>query len=296
MNREEKLAEFSSLVRKLTPNLGITETVIPSLLLFRETQGHGREPAIYDAGIGICASGRKNLYLDNQCYEQSAGQFLAMFLPMAIECEVLEASEEEPLMGIGVFLDRHRLANLLLRMEQHRVPSDKPVSGKQTFNASGIISDAINDELLDTSIRIVKALQNPVEAALFGDQLIDELYFRILSYQSDGALNKLLQQQGQLQQISKAVEQVHRHLEKNFSVEELASIVNMSSSGFHKKFKEVMHLSPLQYAKQVKLGKAQNYLMEGDSVSEAGFKVGYNSPAQFSREYKRHFGEVPSAI
>jgi AraC-like DNA-binding protein len=69
----------------------------------------------------------------------------------------------------------------------------------------------------------------------------------------------------------------------------------MSSSGFYKSFQDVMHLSPLQYAKSMKLFRAQTLIQEGKSVSEAGYLVGYNSPAQFSREYKRHFGFTPSA-
>jgi AraC-like DNA-binding protein len=83
-------------------------------------------------------------------------------------------------------------------------------------------------------------------------------------------------------------------MSEQISVDELAALVSMSSSGFHKKFREVMHLSPIQYAKQTKLNRAQGYLRQGTTVSQAGSMVGYNSPAQFSREYKRHFGVTPS--
>ena len=79
------------------------------------------------------------------------------------------------------------------------------------------------------------------------------------------------------------------------SVEQLAEMVNMSSSDFYKNFKAVMHLSPLQYAKSVKLFKAQTLIQQGKTAGEAGYLGGYNSPAQFSREYKRHFGFAPSA-
>jgi transcriptional regulator GlxA family with amidase domain len=98
------------------------------------------------------------------------------------------------------------------------------------------------------------------------------------------------QQRGQFQEIARAVEHVHPNLSEQISVDELAALVNMSSSGFHKKFKEVVHLSPIQYAKQTKLKRAQGYLWQGKTVGQAGLMVGYNSPAQFSREYKRHFG------
>ena len=84
-------------------------------------------------------------------------------------------------------------------------------------------------------------------------------------------------------------------MEDIVSVDELASLTNMSTSGFRKSFREVMHMPPLQYAKSIKLNRAQILLREGKNASEAGYLVGYNSPAQFSREYKRQFGYSPSA-
>ena len=128
------------------------------------------------------------------------------------------------------------------------------------------------------------------------ESIIDEIYFRLLSSWQGGGLTHLLQQRGQIKQISKAVEFVHQNLDKTLSVEDMAGVVNMSASGFHKKFKEVMHLSPLQYAKSIKLNRAHNYILEGKSVSEAGYMVGYNSPAQFSREFKRLSGFSPSEL
>ncbi len=142
---------------------------------------------------------------------------------------------------------------------------------------------------------MLRTLDDPVETALPGESIIDEIYYRILSDEQDGALKILLRQQGQIQQISKAVEHLNENLNKNVPVDELAGLVGISSSGFHKKFREVRHLSPLQYTKLIRFNKAKTYIMEGKNVSEAGYMVGYNSPAQFSRAYKRQFGVSPSA-
>jgi len=90
------------------------------------------------------------------------------------------------------------------------------------------------------------------------------------------------------------VNYINDNLGENISVEELAARANMSVSHFHKNFKDVMHMSPLQYAKSMKLFKAQSLINEGKKASQAGYLVGYNSPAQFSREYKRLFGFAPS--
>ena len=162
------------------------------------------------------------------------------------------------------------------------------------MNPSGIFTAPLNDKLLDAVIRLLDTLNSPAEAAIVGEAVLDEIYFRILKYERSGTLPYLLQQQGQIQQIARAVEHVHRNLSEVISINELADLVHMSASTFHKKFREVMHLSPLQYAKQVKLNKAQGHILKGMSVNEAGYMVGYNSPAQFSREYKRYFGIAPS--
>jgi transcriptional regulator GlxA family with amidase domain len=91
------------------------------------------------------------------------------------------------------------------------------------------------------------------------------------------------------------VEHIHQNIDQPVSVEGLANMVHMGQTSFYENFKKVMHMSPLKYAKSIKLGRAQALIREGKKANEAGFLVGYNSPAQFSREYKRHFGFAPSA-
>lgn len=290
-DRQENMAELVNLIEKYCPQDGVFPTIINNLVTYRNSQRQQLNPQVYQPGIVIGAQGKKHVYLEGKKYDYNAGNFMTLFVPMPVECEILEASPEKPLLGVGIFFDRNRIANLLLKMDMVESPPVK----RDAINASVIFSGPIKDNLLDAAIRLLKTLKNPSEAAILGEAIIDEIYFRILSEEQGGALKYHLQQRGQIQQISKAVEYVHQNLDKPISVDDLADIVNMSCSGFHKKFKEVMHLSPLQYAKSIKLNKAQTYIIEGKSVSEAGYMVGYNSPAQFSREYKRHFGIVPSA-
>ena len=291
VDRSSRLTELGRLVRKHAPEDGLYQSALHHLVIFKESQSQGRTSWVYEPALIIAAQGRKNVYLDETRYEYSAGSFLALFMPMAVECEVLEASEEKPLLGIGIRLDRHRLAKLLLKMDSVEQTPIKP----GIMRTSGIFSAPINDNLLDATIRLLKTLDDPTETAILGDSIIDEIYYRILSDEQGGALKVLLRQQGQIQQISKAVEHLHENLNRNVSVDELAGLVNMSGSGFHKKFKEVMHLSPLQYTKLIRVNKAKTYIIEGKNVSEAAYMVGYNSAAQFSREYKRQFGMAPSA-
>ena len=287
-----RLSILGELIAKYTQHNGLNHTLINEVKIFRESRPHGRMSYMYEPALLIAAQGTKDIYLDGNRYTYSAGDFLALFIPMAVECALEKVSEERPLLGLGIRLDRHRLAKLLLKMDAIAQTPQKSV----VSNPSGIFSAPLNPDLLDACLRLLKTLDDPVEAAVLGEPIIDEIYYRLLSGEQGGALKILLRQQGQIQQISKAVEHLHENLDQPISVEELANLVSMSSSGFHKKFKEVMHLSPLQYVKLVRLNKANTYITEGKNISEAAYLVGYNSPAQFSREYKRQFGVTPSEM
>lgn len=290
-NRKEQMAELIELLEKNTPKEGICETNIDSLITFRGSEPHHRVPQVFDPGIIFAIQGKKNIYLEGKRYSYNSGNFLTLFAPLPVECEALEATPEKPILGAGIYFNQNRLANLMLKIDAIEQPKIKT----NKINPSALFIAPLDENMLDALERLLRTLNSPTEASILGETIIDEIYFRVLINEQRSGLIYLLQQRGQIKQISKAVEYVHQNLDKILSVEDLASIVNMSASGFSKKFKEVMHLSPLQYAKSIKLSKAKNYIMEGKSVSEASFMVGYNSPAQFSREYKRYFGVVPSA-
>jgi AraC-like DNA-binding protein len=228
--------------------------------------------------------------MHGQPYDYSAGRYLSLFLPIPLEVEVVEANPEKPLLMIGIKIDINKIANILLKMERGGKMPAKPTHP----NPSGIISEPINDNLLNPIIRLLRTLDKPTEQAILGDLILEEIYFRLICNDDTGSLQYLLQHRGQVQQISKVVEHIHQNLDEVVSVDALADMINMSTSAFRKTFRAVMHMPPLQYAKSIKLDHAQLLLREGKNASEAGFLVGYNSPAQFSREYKRHFGFSPS--
>ena len=285
-----KLDELVRLIDKHTPEDGLYDTPIEGLFTFRGSEPHEKTRIIYEPGIVFAAQGGKNVYLEGKRYDYEPGNFLTLFTPLPVECEVTEATPEKPLLGAGLYFDQNKLATLMLKME-----SVVPVrSDGLEIDPSAIFSAQLESKMLDAIIRLLNTLGSPSEAAILAAAIIEEIYFRLLTIWQGGELVHLLQQRGQIKQISKAVEFVYQNIDKALSVDDMASVVNMSTSGFHKKFKEVMHLSPLQYAKSVKLNRARNYIIDGRNANEAGFLVGYKSSAQFSREYKRHFGVAPS--
>lgn len=290
-NIAEKMAEFVSLLEQHTPQEGIHWSSIPSLGTYRQSQPDEERCAVYEPALFILGQGQKCCYVDDKVYDYSAGRYLCLVLPMPVEVEVVTATPEKPLLMAGIKMDLLRIANLLLKMDRVNPPPSKT----EANSASAILAEQLPETLLDAVIRLLRMLDNPVEAAVLSDAVLDEIYFRLLSNDRTGSLRRMLAHRGEVQQISKAVEHIHQNLQTVVSVDELAGIVNMSTSGFRKTFKDVMHLPPLQYAKALKLNRAHTLLKEGKNASEAGYLVGYNSPAQFSREYKRQFGVSPSA-
>ncbi|UCC52919.1 MAG: AraC family transcriptional regulator [Anaerolineaceae bacterium] len=288
---EEKMATFTALLEKHTTQEGLNLTDIPDVITYRESHIPDRCALVYESAVMILGQGKKHCYVDGQTYDYSVGNYLSLYLPMPIEAEVVEASPEKPLLMAGVKIDLVRIANILIKMDQ---AGQQPTKA-ETSAPSAISSKPVSDELLDAVIRLLRTLDDPLERAVLGDSILDELYFRLICDDKSGSLQRLLQHRGQVQQISKAVDHIHKNMGEVVSVDELASLSNMSASGFRKSFREVMHMPPLQYAKSIKLNRAQILLREGKNASEAGYLVGYNSPAQFSREYKRQFGYSPSA-
>lgn len=286
-----KFEHLFTLMEQHSVEEGITFSAVEGFGTYKASQTSDRKPALDQPALWIIGQGKKVCHVGERQYDFTAGNVVVLFYPMAVEAEVVEASPEKPLILAGVLIDMARMADVLLRVDKVAGAGPKPV----TANSSGIFSIPLDDNLMDPIIRLFETVADPVDAAVLGDSIIDEIYYRLLMDERGGELRYLLQQRGEIQRISKAVEYIHSNVDKPVSVEKLADMVYMSRTSFYENFKNVMHLSPLQYAKSVKLHKAQVLIQEGKKANETAYMVGYNSPAQFSREYKRHFGYSPSA-
>lgn len=287
----DKLEKLKGLVEQYSPHEGVNETNVKNVGTFKASTTLARSPVVDIPSLVIVVQGRKYCYVGDKTYDYSAGNVLIMFFPMPVEIEFVEASPDKPFLVAGVLIDLGRLADMLLRIERQDGVTARAVS----TDTSGVYSTPLTDNLLDPVIRLFESLANHRDAVILGESIVDEIYYRILCDERGCEMRVLLQQRGHIQRISKAVEFIHQNLEEPISIDFLAKMAHMSRTSFYETFRDVMHMSPLQYAKSVKLHKAQTFIKEGKNASEAGYLVGYNSPAQFSREYKRHFGYVPSA-
>lgn len=286
-SKELKVAEIKDI---LTRYLGEEKekSIYKELKIYRVNHPDHYEE-LYASGFGFCLQGEKEVKVKSENFIHSEGRIMGSFIPAPIEFRITKASQEKPFLGVGVFLDEDRLSRILVRISQI-----EEITKPKEDNPCVVFKEEAGDEYLDVLLRMLKLLDKPAELQMLGDQLLDELYFRVL-YNTEAEIYKhLLYNKAQFRHISKSVDYIYQNISKVISVEELADTVNMSVSGFHKKFKEVLNVSPLQYIKIVKLDKAKAHLMQGSNVSQAAGLVGYNSLAQFSREYKRHFGVLPS--
>ena len=288
---EDKMEEYVSLLTRHAPDDGYFQTSIPELIAFRESEPYSRKSTIYEPAIVILGQGKKYCHVGGKKFDFSTGQFLSLMLPMPVQAEVVEASSEKAILMAGLRVNLDKITNILLKL-------DKVAQQPELLDpadSSAIFTDSLPDSVIEIIIKLFHTLDNPVEQAVLADSLLEQIYYRLYCNGRLHSLQYLIQQQAHIQQISTAIDYIHQNLDKPISVEQLAEMAHMSRATFYERFKAVMQMSPLQYAKSMKLFQAQRFIREGKNASEAGYLVGYNSPAQFSREYKRHFGYAPSA-
>jgi AraC-like DNA-binding protein len=148
--------------------------------------------------------------------------------------------------------------------------------------------------LSDATVRLLESLGSPADAKVLGPQIVREITYRVLCGMRGGALQALLLMGGTRTQILHILHRMHSDYALSLDVADLADEAGMSVSALHHHFKEVTATSPLRYLKTIRLHKARMLMVqEGMGASIAAERVGYESPSQFSRKFKRLFGAPP---
>ena len=167
----------------------------------------------------------------------------------------------------------------------------------QRGDGSGVKSvdvSALDANLLDATLRLVRLVDVPVEYRVLAPLVIREIVYRLLTGAQAGRLRHLATFGGHAHRMVRAVEKLRMNFNKPLRIEEVARELGMSVSGFHAHFRAVTAMSPLQFQKQLRLQEARRLMLSEDlDAAEAGYRVGYDDASHFNREYKRHFGEPP---
>tara|TARA_R110002167_G_scaffold28926_11_gene96766 strand:+ start:13587 stop:14465 length:879 start_codon:yes stop_codon:yes gene_type:complete len=270
---------------------GSKATFLPGVHFYRASQSSARQPLLYQSGIIIIGQGRKVIHLGEHHVNYGAGDYLVVGVPLPLECEAF-VEDEQAILGLSIDVPNavlHELVNILAQNKRYSGPTKNQL-------ACGLKSASLDEDLQLSCMRLLKALKNPTEAQVLGPGLIREIVYRVLIGAQGQTLFGLAQHDGHYARVAKALTRVHQDYAQELSVDFLASEANMSVSAFHRAFRQVTLESPVQYVKKVRLVKARDLInYEGKKASEAALLVGYTSPSQFSREFKRHFNQSPSA-
>ena len=233
--------------------------------------------------LAVIAQGGKRLAMGERVYEYRTGQYLVASVDLPITGQAWYASADEPALGFGLLLRPATIASLLLEAAEH---AGSPPPGLGVADAS--------PELLDAVLRMLRLLDSPRDHQVLAPMIEREILWRLISGPVGETVRQIGLADSSLTHVSQAVRWVTENYRESFRVEDLAGSCGMSTSAFHRSFQAVTGFSPIQFQKQVRLQQSRLLLMTGaDDVATIGYRVGYDSASQFSREYRRQFGLPP---
>ncbi|CAG36596.1 AraC family transcriptional regulator [Desulfotalea psychrophila] len=279
---------IGELMNNLATEEGLNETSLSRIKIFKASAYSPRGPLCYKQGVLFVGQGSKRVYLDDKIYEYNPENYLVLTVPIPAECETC-ATTQKPVLLMMVDIDVQQLNHIIIQLGDQRPPPSYAKEQQGLF--LGRRSSTINETLR----RLLQALQTPLESHILGEALIQELMFRLICAEGAASLYALASNNSRLSQIDRALKFIDTHYQQGIAVEQLSQLVNMSPSVFHRVFKEITASTPIQYIKKIRLSRAHSLLIgQRMRVSEAAAEVGYESSTQFSREFKRYFGNSPS--
>ena len=282
----DRRGRIAALLEGLIPDQKVLSTRLPGLRLFRLEHSFPRTPYSYTSEILILGQGKKRAFLGSEVYDYDPTRYLVLPVPLPMECEGF-CEPGKPILGMTIAIDPIEVGELLLEMQDTK--SNLPSLPR------GIYDAPMSPALEDAAIRLLQALGDPEEAKILAPMTKRELVYRVLQGEKGEVLQSVALRNRRFFQIARVLQRIHESCSRDFDIERMAHELNMSNSTFHSAFKAVTGTSPLQYIKNVRLHKAQRLMVEaGLTAYSAAQKVGYESPSQFTREYKRLFGVTPA--
>lgn len=280
----DSLAELRTLIGRYAVD-DLTATGLPGVLLSVSNTRTQSTHRVYEPVFALVVQGAKRASLGDRLLEYHAGQCLVVTVDLPMCGHVIKASAKEPFLAVGLTLKPAAIASLLLD-----TASEAPAMANP-FGAA--VSDA-TPELLDSFARLLRLLEHPEDAPVLAPMIEREILWRILTGSQGALLRQIGLADSRLSHVGRAIRWIRMHYAEMLRTEELAELAAMSVSSFHRHFRAVTAMSPLQYQKQIRLQEACSQLLTtSKDVASVGLSVGYDSASQFSREYSRLFGRPP---
>ncbi|MFD6925533.1 AraC family transcriptional regulator N-terminal domain-containing protein [Streptomyces sp. NPDC059944] len=276
--------------------------------------------SIADPVLAVVAQGAKRLTLGDRIHDYGAGQYLVVSVDLPVTGHYTRASPEEPFLAFGLTLRPPDIASLLLAEAGAGTGTgtgagtgartgagaragrpagagagrtvSRPLSSRTA--PPGLAVSEASPDLLDAVVRLVRLLDRPADLPILAPMIEREILWRLITGEQGALVRQIGLADSRLRHISRAIRWIRDHHAQTLRVEELAGLAGMSASPFHRHFRAVTAMTPIQFQKRIRLQEARLRLMSStDDVAGVGYAVGYDSASQFSREYRRQFGSPP---
>jgi AraC-like DNA-binding protein len=241
---------------------------------------------IAEPSLALVVQGRKRTASGDRVFDYAVGEFLVTQLDLPVVGQVTTASAERPFLGIGLRLEPSEIAAMLLEPAVTLGSTPSPAPGIAVVSAGALLLDAL--------AHLASLLDAPQDVPVLAPLYRREVLWRLLTGPHGGVVRQIGLADGNLAHITRAVQWIRDHHDDSIRIGQLAALAGMSESTFHRHFRAVTHMTPIQYQKAVRLQQARLALVSGGlDVAEVAHAVGYDSASQFSREYRRLFGAPP---
>lgn len=287
-NRQPLLDEAAALILQHAPRPGVHPTLVPGLTFYHITANTFIERSAGELMTSFIVRGRKSTAIGGRILEYGPGESLVCGIASPSEFHTLDASRENPFLALSVSLDMTVLmeyAGALVRSQSVRREEEFP-NGVHVIRPDRDLSGAF--------LSLLRLLERPSLVVLRAPLHLRDLHALLLDSSCGPALRSLACAGTKGHAVLNAVSWMRTNYADSSSIEALAARANMSNATFHRHFREVTGFSPLQFRKRVRLFEARRMLLAREAnVTTASYRVGYESSAQFVRDYKSLFGDSP---
>ena len=282
----EMRKELARKIAALAPALGENPTAVPGLALYRRTTPTACYRAVYEPSLTVFVQGRKRINLGGTVYLCDSSSFLLTSIDVPVESQIIEASEQVPMLTMNLRLDMPIVREVLSRED---LP--EPVTSGQRH---GLAVGVTGAGLLAACSRLIDLLDVPEDIPFLSHLIHREILYRILRTPQGERLRAIATAGDLSHRTARAIAWLKANYARQLRMDELAAIARMGVSTLHHQFRSLTAMSPLQYQKQLRLQSArERMLMDGMDATSAAYEVGYESVSQFNREYSRLFGHPP---
>lgn len=278
---------IKQIIEKRVSEDGLMATSIKGVQIFRVSESHSCAPAVYEPTVIAIVSGMKEAILDGKSYVFDNSKYMCCPMTMPVEAGTPKASPDNPLLGVHISLDTRVMTELAIEMENASGAIRMPKGGALP---QGLTLSEWDEAFTLALLRLLQLGDDPTDAAILGDGRLRELYYAILKGEAGESARRAF---GVGNEVARSIEYLSSRLDRTVTIEDMASQVGMSRAVFHRKFKQATTMSPIQFVKSMRLNKGAMKIAGGMNVSDAAMSVGYVSSSQFSREFKRMYGQSP---